>query len=154
MHLRSLIASLTFMTLACSHRPTPATVLFLCPHGAAKSLIAASYFNQLATQRKLPMSASAAATEEPYGEVPVPVSRALGAEGFDVSSFQPRRFAATDLDCATRVVTIDCDPPAIPTSHVEVERWDDVPKVSEDLDGSIASIRLHVARLVEELAAR
>ena len=33
--------------------PTPATVVFVCEHGAAKSLIATLYFNKLAAERGL-----------------------------------------------------------------------------------------------------
>lgn len=157
MHVRNAIMPLALlMTLSCSHRP-PApkeTVLFLCPHGAAKSLIAATTFNRLAEERGLAMSASAAATEEPYAEVPAAVAEFLESDGIDVSAFRARRVASSDLEAAARVVTIDCDPATIPASSATVERWDDVPKVSADLHGSIAAIRRHVAELVDELTKR
>jgi arsenate reductase (thioredoxin) len=157
MYVRNAIASITLlMTLSCSHRPAPPkeTVLFLCPHGAAKSLIAATTFNRLAAERGLAVSASAAATEEPYDEVPPAVASFLESEGFDASDFQPKHVDASDLASATRVVTIDCDPSTVPHSAARLESWNDVPKASEDLPGSVAAIRRHVAELLEELMKR
>jgi protein-tyrosine-phosphatase len=130
----------------------PSTILFLCPYGGAKSVIAASYFNRLAIQRGLPVSGVAAATEEPYDRVPPAVATDLALDGIDVSRFRPRRVAKEDLSRALRVVAIDCDLTKTDTTPLVAERWDDVPKVSEDLPGATAAIRRHVQKLVQELA--
>jgi arsenate reductase len=122
-------------------------VLFLCQHGGAKSVIAASYFNRLAEQHALPYAGVAAAAEEPYTEVPPPVAERLQRDGFDVRDFKPRHVETHDVQQAARVIAIDC---ALPGA----ERWDDVPPASEDLDGSVAAIRRHVDALVEELRGR
>jgi len=132
------------LTMACT--PTKRTVLFLCPYGGAKSVMAASYFNRVAKEQSLPYVAVAAAAEEPYDAVPAPVAALLEREGFDVHAFKPRHFAAADVTSAARVIAIDCHPPG-----VAVEQWDDVPKVSEDLEGSAAAIRRHVEALAKEL---
>lgn len=73
------------------------TVLFMCPHGGAKSVIAASYFNRLAREQTLPFMALAAAAEEPYDAVPPKVAELLGREGLSVGSFKPRRVEPADL---------------------------------------------------------
>lgn len=122
------------------------TILFLCPYGGAKSVIAASYFNRLVTQHALPYTATAAAAETPYDAVPQPVVELLEGEGFDVRDFTPRAMESTAVDAAKRVIAIDCA-----LSGIDAERWDDVPKVSEDLEGSAAAIRRHVEALVAEL---
>lgn len=110
-------------------------ILFLCPHGGAKSVIAAEYFNQAG----LPFTAVAAAAEEPYDEVPPPVASHLG-----ISGFKPRRVEPSELESAARVIAIGCDVGG-------AERWDDVPMVSADFHGSVAAIRRHVDALVAEL---
>jgi arsenate reductase len=134
------------------------TVLFLCPYGGAKSVIAASYFNRLADERALPYRAIAAAVEEPYAAVPPPVAGLLQREGFDVSQFKPHHVEGRDVKDAVKIVSIDCNSAALDAAiHVEaasVERWNDVPKVSEDLDGSAAAIRRHVETLIEKLRGR
>jgi protein-tyrosine-phosphatase len=122
------------------------TVLFLCPYGGAKSVIAMSYFNRMAEEHSLPYVGAAAAAEEPYDAVPAPVIQLLARDGFDVQTFKPRHVDRADVETATRVVSIDC-------AHGG-ERWDDVPKVSEDLEGSAAAIRRHVEALVAELHGR
>jgi arsenate reductase (thioredoxin) len=124
-------------------------ILFLCTHGGAKSVMAASYFNRLAEELALPYTAIAASAEDPYDAVPEPVAEFLERDGFDVRAFTPRPVEARDLNGATRTVSIGCE-----LAGTHVERWDDVPAASEDLEGSAAAIRRHVTALVEELRVR
>lgn len=132
-------------------------IVFLCQYGGAKSVIATSYFNRLAAEHALPYEAVAAAAEEPYDAVPPPVVALLGRDGFDVAAFTPRQVQPEDVSTAERVISIDCEPSSSGSSELlgaPRERWDDVPKVSEDLEGSAAAIRRHVEALTEELRGR
>lgn len=129
------------------------SVLFLCPHGGAKSVMAAAFFNQLAEERGLPFTATAAAAEDPYAAVPEPVASLLQDEGVDVRSYEPRHVAAEDADGAAKVITIGCDPATLGAVTAPVERWDDVPQASEDLDASASAIRRHVVALLDGLRA-
>lgn len=124
-------------------------VLFVCQFGGAKSVLAAEYFNRLARDHGLPHVAKAVAAEEPYAAVLEPVAELLERDGIDVHAFQPRRIEEADVQHAARVISIDCDVPHVDSERSE--RWDDVPKVSEDLHGSAAAIRRHVDALIEEL---
>jgi arsenate reductase (thioredoxin) len=145
---------LFLMLSGCATQQQQSKVLFLCPYGGAKSVIAASYFNRLAAERDLPFVAIAAAAETPYDAVPTPVADALERDGLDVRSFQPRQVQADDLRSAERVISIDCDLTKLDAHGATIERWDDVPRVSADLPGSVAAIRRHVEALVMELGAR
>jgi arsenate reductase (thioredoxin) len=118
------------------------TILFVCQHGGAKSVMAAEYFNRAG----LPFRAVAVSAEEPYEGVPEPVAELLARDGVDVRAFKPRRVEDGEVDAAAKVVSIGCDVPG--------ERWDDVPPASEDLEGSAAAIRRHVDALVAELRGR
>jgi hypothetical protein len=111
--------------------------------------MAASYFNRLAEELSLPYTATAASAEDPYDAVPEPVAEFLEREGFDVRDFTPRPAEPRDLCGATRTVSIGCE-----LAGPHIERWDDVPAASDDLEGSAAAIRRHVAALVEELRGR
>ena len=111
--------------------------------------MAASYFNRLAREQALPYSATAASAEDPYDSVPEPVAGLLLRDGFDVRDFTPRPVEQSDVNDASRIVTIGCNLPG-----PQVERWDDVPAASDDLEGSAAAIRRHVEALVEELRGR
>ena len=126
-------------------------ILFLCQAGGAKSVIAASYFNQLAAEQSLPYDAVAAAAEEPYTAVPPPVIELLQRDGVDVSTFRPRHVDTGDISVAERIVSIDCSLEGLDLNGSQVERWDDVPKVSEGIDASAEAIRRHVESLVQQL---
>ena len=127
-------------------------VLFVCLHGAAKSVIAATHFERLATARGL-RARAAFAGREPDPEILPRVARELLAEGIDVRAFRPRQVTDADVASASRVITFGCDLGA-PARGFVIERWDDVPAVSEDYEAARAAIDAHLARLLEELEAR
>ena len=126
------------------------TVLFLCPHNAAKSVLAAADFEQLARERGLGLRADSAGTEPDDRPSPAVVA-ALRAEGVDVSGHRPRRVARQDLVDAHRVISLGCDLGDLVPPGVPVERWDDVPPVGRDLGAARDAIRRHVEALVGEL---
>jgi arsenate reductase (thioredoxin) len=126
------------------------TILFLCPHHAAKSVIAQAYFNRLAQQKNLPFTADSAGTE-PDAVVAPMVADMLLTEGMDVRDHQPRRVTAAELDQAARVISIGCALADLEIAPERVESWDDVPMVSNDLPGSSTAILRHVEALVAQL---
>src|SRR3954447_25865364 len=86
------------------------TVVFVCEHGAAKSVIAAAQFNRLASEMKLPYRAVARATN-PEDAVAPSVRSGLAAEGLDVAGWKPRAVSGDDLKRAARVVSLATDLP-------------------------------------------
>ncbi len=124
------------------------SILFLCPHNAAKSVIAAAYYERLAAERGLTLRAASAGTVPDPGVSPG-VAGALLAEGIDVRAHRPRRVTAEELASASRVVSLGCDLGDIAPPGLVVERWDDVPSPSADLTGARAVIAAHVRRLVD-----
>src|ERR671910_3521153 len=85
------------------------TILFLCPHNAAKSVIAAAYFDRLARERGLGYRAASAGTSPDAAPSPAVVAM-LRDEGIDVAGHRPRRLTAEDLISAHRVISLGCDP--------------------------------------------
>ena len=126
------------------------TVLFLCPHNAAKSVIAAAYCQRLAAQRGLDLSANSAGTE-PDPEVAPPVVAALRAEGIDVSGHRPRRVTDEQLATAWRIISLGSDVDDLAPPGTCVERWDDLPPPSRDAGAACAAIRARIERLLHEL---
>lgn len=127
------------------------TILFLCPHHAAKSVIAAAYFDRLARQRGLPFVADSAGTEPAEAVMPS-VTDLLRGEGIDVSGQQPRRVTRAELHQAARVISMGCALGDLDIAPERVEAWDDVPMVSQDLPAARAAILRHVEALAAELA--
>jgi hypothetical protein len=128
-----------------------AKVVFVCLHGAAKSVIAATLFDRLAAARGLDVRATFGGTE-PDPEIPPVVVERLRSEGTDVSAMRPRLVTKDDLSRARRVVSFGCDLSGF-GAGAGVERWDDVPPVSDDYDKARGAISGRVTRLVESLAA-
>jgi protein-tyrosine-phosphatase len=128
------------------------TVLFLCPHHAAKSVIAAAYCGRLAAERGVPLRATSAGTDPDPGVSPG-VAGALLAEGIDVRAHRPRRVTATELTRASRVVSLGCNLGDLAPPGLAVESWDDVPSPSADLTGACAVLAAHVRRLVDTEAS-
>jgi arsenate reductase (thioredoxin) len=124
------------------------TVLFLCPHNAAKSVIAAAYLERLAAERGLTLRATSAGTDPDPGVSPG-VAGALLAEGIDVRAHRPRRVTAEELARASRVVSLGCDLGDLAAPGLVVEHWDDVPSPGADLTGARAVIAARVRRLVD-----
>lgn len=127
------------------------TVLVLCPHNAAKGLLAAAELERVARERGLAVRVASAGTEPEAGPAPAVVA-ALAAEGIDVSGHRPRLVTTEDLAGADRVNSMGCaaaDLPAVPT---RIDYWDEVPPVSQDLAAARAAIRGRVEALTAELA--
>lgn len=127
------------------------TILFLCPHNAAKSVLAAAYFNQFADEKGLPFAADSAGTDPTDNVSPVVVAM-LKTEDIDVSPFKPRLVQLEDYRTAARIISIGCTPEEL-NGAGDVEYWDDVPMVSQNPEGSRDTIRTHVQQLVTELTA-
>jgi arsenate reductase (thioredoxin) len=128
---------------------TARSILFVCLHGAAKSVLAAADFRKLAAERGLALTADAAGTE-PDPAIAPGVVAALRAEGVELGQTRPRRVTAADTARADRVVTFGCELGDATPAAVPVERWDDVPAVSENLPLARAAIRRHLDRLLDE----
>jgi protein-tyrosine-phosphatase len=130
----------------------PPTVLFICPHGAAKSVLASAYFQRAAAERGLNVRVDAAGVE-PQEQVSTVVSDHLRRQGYTVSVAKPRAVTTEELRRADVVISLGCDVTRLPAAPRVLQQWDDVPGPSEDLKGAENVIRRRVIALVEELLA-
>jgi arsenate reductase (thioredoxin) len=124
------------------------TVLFVCEHGSAKSVVAAAHFNRLAEERGLPYQAISRGTDPDAAVHPAALA-GLAADGLRPGA-EPTPLAVENLAAATRVVAFSALPPSY-RPHGEVEIWS-VPPVSEDYELARSSIVDRVERLIEQLA--
>jgi arsenate reductase (thioredoxin) len=125
-------------------------ILFLCPHSAAKSVMAAAYFDQLAAHYGLSWRAAFAGTE-PDETISPKVAALLEAEGINTSQFVPRRVTAEDLALSDIVVSLDCPLDEFPAVPTPVQYWNDVATPSQDLHKARDQIYELVETLVAEL---
>ena len=134
-------------------RPTT-EILMVCEHGNVKSLMAASYFNEIAQARHLPFHAIARGTAPNSTTVPSPIIDGLRADGFDVSSFHPTAITAADVASADRVILINTELAAnFSDASKPTEKWSDVPPASADFGAASAALKSHVRTLLDRLSA-
>jgi protein-tyrosine-phosphatase len=131
--------------------PPPRRVLFVCLHGAAKSVVAAAHFRRQAAARGLALGAVAAGVEPDPQMAPAAV-KGLAEDGLSAAPDRPRPVTLYDLNTAARVVSFGCDVTA--RAGQPVDRWDDVPAVSDNYAAARERIVGRVERLVAELAGQ
>jgi arsenate reductase (thioredoxin) len=136
-----------------SSRDRPPTVLFLCPHGAAKSVLASAYFQQAAKDRGLNVRVEAAGTD-PDEQVSPVVADHLRRNGYRVPVEKPRKVTPHEIETADVVISIGCDLTGLPVRANNLQKWDEVPGPGEDFKKADEAIRRRVTALVEELLAR
>ena len=108
------------------------TVVFVCEHGAAKSIVAAAYFNQLASKAGLNLRAIARGTNPDYELSPQAI-KGLSEAGLTPTESSPQKLTEADMQSAQRVITF-CELPNEYKQQVMIERWNNVPPVSEDYE--------------------
>ena len=126
------------------------TILFMCPHGAAKSVLASAYFQRLAKARGLNVRVESAGTEPDATVSPV-VAAHLSRSGHSVPVSTPRQVTPEEFASADVIVSIGCDLSKLPQPAGRLLRWDEVPPLSEDFTRADEAIRKRVTALVEEL---
>jgi arsenate reductase (thioredoxin) len=127
----------------------PPTIVFVCEHGAAKSVIATAYFNRLAAERGLPDRATFRGTS-PQAELSQRTVDALRADGVIVPDGKPTAIAETDVDRATHIFAIGCSLPDNARRSGKASDWSDVPE-DRGYPAMRDAIVKHVEQLLDEL---
>lgn len=105
-------------------------VVFVCEHGAAKSVVAATYLNKFAQDNGLRIQALARGTN-PDSDLSRSAVAGLLVDGLVPNLPAPQKLSAEELEVADKVIAF-CDvAEAEPVRH-DIEYWDNVPPVSED----------------------
>jgi arsenate reductase len=143
------LAELMMATSSFAQTP-PQTILFVCEHGAAKSVVAAAHFNKRAMERGLPFRAISRGSA-PDPAVPARITEGLAGEGLTMpASFAPALVTAGDVNAAARVVTFDVSLP-VPHDRAMVTSWDGLPAFSDAYAPASAAIASKVDALLKEL---
>ena len=130
------------------------TVLFLCPHNALRSVIAAALFNRGANGRAHAESAGT----EPDQRVNDRTIAVLREVGIEVADEPPGRVTREQIEQATRVVSLDCPLPADlnAVAASKLENWP-MPDTSGKPVEAVREVRdligARVERLLRELDA-
>jgi len=131
----------------CDNFADRARIVFVCEHGAAKSVIAAAYFNKIAAERGLRERAIYRGAS-PQPELSVATLNGLREDGVAVPGSKPGPITADDVSSATYIFAIGCSLPSHAASSGKADSWDDVPEVSNGYAASRDAIKRHVERLI------
>jgi arsenate reductase (thioredoxin) len=131
-------------------KPKPTNVLFMCPHGAAKSVLAAAYFTRLAKEKGLDVRVDSAGTDADAVVAPAVVAH-LEKNGYEIPIAKPRPATVDDMATADLVVSMGCDLKDLPKPKGTLLNWDDVPGPGEDFARADEAIKKRVDALVEDL---
>lgn len=128
------------------------TLIFVCEHGAAKSIIAAAYFNKLASEKNLAIRAFARGTN-PDAELSPKTVAGLQADGLAPIESVPQKLSLAEIESAQRIVAF-CELPEEFRGKAVIEQWDGVSPVSEDYEKARGAIVERVRRLIDDSITR
>jgi len=112
--------------------PKDALVVFVCEHGAAKSILAATYFNKLASAGHLHLRAIARGTN-PDPELSPKTIEGLHRDGLAPAESVPQQLTLADLETAEQIISF-CELPEEYGKRALYENWNGIPPVSEDYE--------------------
>jgi arsenate reductase (thioredoxin) len=125
-------------------------VLFVCEHGAARSTIAAAYFNKLAKEQGQNYEAVFRGTHPDSLLTPATV-KGLTSDSFNVSGWKPRIVSENDIKTAYKIITFDCSLPVRDSLSLITEQWNGIPPISKDYNLARNSIVEKVGLLLSNL---
>lgn len=129
----------------------PLKVLFVCLHGAAKSVVAAEYLGRLARAAGRDVDATAAGLD-PDDAIPEHVVRRLADDGFDVTGRTPQRLTETELGSADIVISLGCSLETGSASP-QLMNWDDIPAVSDGYEPARDAIIRRLRTFLADMSA-
>ena len=124
-------------------------IVFVCEHGAAKSIIAAAYFNKMAREGDLGLTAIARGTH-PDLELSSKAVMGLQQDGLTPTESIPTKLTSSEIEAAQHIVSF-CTLPEEYRQKARVEYWENIPPVSEDYEDARDSILAHLQELLTHL---
>jgi arsenate reductase (thioredoxin) len=147
-----LLLILLFGGSAVAQAPPSPAVVFVCEHGAAKSVIATAYFNKIAAARGLPYRATFRGTT-PQEELSTRAVEGLRADDVPLPSGKPAAITSGDVAGSTHIFAIGCTLPASAIASGKADDWSDVPD-DQGYGPMRDAILRHVTSLLDDLQRR
>ena len=128
----------------------PAKVVFVCEHGAAKSVLAAAELERMAKERGLSLSIVARGTNiDP--ELAPSVVNGLRADGLKPGLAKPVKVEAKDLEGAIKVITFGPDLSGLLPKGTRSLDWSATPSPGQNYAGARDYIRKELETLIQQL---
>ena|SRR6478736_5007049 len=140
-----LICLVTILSLAQTKQKT---ILFVCEHGTAKSIVAAAHFKKMAEQEGVSINIVSRGTN-PDEVVPEKINKLLHEDGFPSYTAKPVQLTSTDLKTADYVIAFNPIPDKFgKTPHLET--WN-IPSFEAGYPIARDSILIHIERIIQRI---
>lgn len=126
------------------------TVVFVCQHGVVNSQMAAAWFNKIARERGLPLTAVSRGIDGEYRSVPVRIEDGLAMDGLTPSN-TPRELTADEAGRARQVLAFDTIPADL-RGGASVTYWSGIPLGINDYETTRDQIIQRIDALLPTLA--
>jgi len=143
------LLSFIAILFSCNQTTDTKEIVFICPHGAARSPIAAAYFNKMAKEKNMNYHATFRGTE-PDETLSARTIKGLTDDGINIDGWKPQLVSDKDIKNAYKIVTFDCTVPSENSSAL-LEQWNGTPSPSKEFDSYRQIVMDKVKQLVEEL---
>jgi arsenate reductase (thioredoxin) len=127
-----------------------AKVVFVCEHGAAKSVMAAAEFQRLATERGLSFWVLARGTNiDP--ELAASIVKGLRADGLAPTVDKPIKLDAKEIAGAAKVISFGPELSSVLPKGMQALDWSATPSPGKDYEVARDYIRREIANLISDL---
>jgi protein-tyrosine-phosphatase len=129
--------------------PTAGQLVFVCKFGSMKSQMAAAYFNRIAKERGLQVTAISRAFH-PDKDIPVAVRTNMATEGLAPTNEEITSITPDEAKVAFKVISFD----EIPQENIgttNYTHWPNSPKAKKEYWMSMGFIKQHVHDEVDQL---
>ena len=123
-------------------------IVFVCEHGAAKSVVAAAYLNHFAQQLRLDVQAIARGTN-PDKELSLQAVQGLTEDGLPIPESSPQKLTQAEMQSAQRVVAF-CQIPDEYQQGTTMEYWNDIPPFSENYEKARDAIIKRIRHMLNQ----
>jgi arsenate reductase (thioredoxin) len=124
-------------------------VIFVCEHGAAKSVIAATYFNKMAKERNLNWEAVCRGTH-PDANISDAARNGLSADSLSVGNLRPQKLVLRDTADVERIIVFTPLPEDFNT-NIEVKNWSHVPNIDASYEARRDAIIRQINKLLDSI---
>jgi len=125
-------------------------IVFVCEHGAAKSVVASAWFNKLAAEKGLTLRSIARGTH-PDSELSEKVLAGLQADGLTPIESAPQKLTDPDFDSAKFTIAFCNLSDEEYHQATKVENWDDIPAVSDGYEAARDALLNRINQLLLDL---
>ena len=124
--IRASVIALALVLPAAAPAATDPMVVFVCEHGAAKSVIASAYFNKIAAEKGLRARAVYRGVN-PEAALSVSALKGLRDDGLTAPTQNPSAITPQDVETAAVIFAIGCALPKHAVDSGKTDTWMDVP---------------------------